>query len=268
MPLDFRLLLLLRPVPKLSHPQMQKHHPPRLAQRPLLPPRHSNVPFAAWTLNPKTSTRRPVHWDASIDSAKGVGPNTLRGRSWTSRRVDEYSAWKMDVEGLLERRLFCLWSMEKRERGPFRQFASTSGPLLSFIVVLFRYRVLLDRTYVDDSPHLRWCPHPECEYAVFCKDAPPRKLDQIIPIVHCACGNDFCFGLVFKMCFAETPKLILLTYFVRCGYAKNHQPLTCRYVKLWEKKCADDSETGNWLMANTKECTKCNATIEKNGGCK
>jgi ariadne-1 len=54
----------------------------------------------------------------------------------------------------------------------------------------------------------------------------------------------------------------------RCGYTKDHRPLTCRYVKLWEKKCADDSETGNWLMANTKECTKCNATIEKNGGCK
>ena len=65
------------------------------------------------------------------------------------------------------------------------------------------------------------------------------------------------------------PRLISFpTCDARCGYAKNHQPLTCRYVKLWEKKCADDSETGNWLMANTKECTKCNATIEKNGGCK
>jgi len=61
---------------------------------------------------------------------------------------------------------------------------------------LCRYRVLLDRTYVDDSPQLRWCPHPECEYAVYCKDAPARKLDQIVPIVHCACGNDFCFGSV------------------------------------------------------------------------
>ncbi|TPX75898.1 hypothetical protein CcCBS67573_g02826 [Chytriomyces confervae] len=38
-------------------------------------------------------------------------------------------------------------------------------------------------------------------------------------------------------------------------------------VKLWLKKCADDSETANWISANTKECEKCQSTIEKNGGC-
>ncbi|UQC80887.1 IBR domain-containing protein [Colletotrichum lupini] len=38
-------------------------------------------------------------------------------------------------------------------------------------------------------------------------------------------------------------------------------------VKRWLKKCADDSETANWISANTKECPKCNSTIEKNGGC-
>ncbi|POW05015.1 hypothetical protein PSTT_09972 [Puccinia striiformis] len=38
-------------------------------------------------------------------------------------------------------------------------------------------------------------------------------------------------------------------------------------VKLWQQKCADDSETANWISANTKECTKCHSTIEKNGGC-
>eukprot|EP00730_Choanoeca_flexa_P016374 TRINITY_DN7716_c0_g1_i4.p1 TRINITY_DN7716_c0_g1~~TRINITY_DN7716_c0_g1_i4.p1 ORF type:complete len:248 (+),score=69.82 TRINITY_DN7716_c0_g1_i4:359-1102(+) len=35
----------------------------------------------------------------------------------------------------------------------------------------------------------------------------------------------------------------------------------------WLKKCEDDSETSNWLATNTKECPKCKATIEKNGGC-
>ena len=62
----------------------------------------------------------------------------------------------------------------------------------------------------------------------------------------------------------------------------------------WLKKCADDSEVGqyvclyvyvctclrgghsslslssqtaNWMQANTKECPKCKSTIEKNGGC-
>ncbi len=53
-----------------------------------------------------------------------------------------------------------------------------------------------------------------------------------------------------------------------CGHADSHRPVLCKVVKMWEKKCADDSETANWLQANTKECTKCQSTIEKNGGCK
>ena len=44
--------------------------------------------------------------------------------------------------------------------------------------------------------------------------------------------------------------------FSRCGVEADHRPLICKYVKLWEKKCADDSETSNWLMANTKEMYK------------
>ena len=36
---------------------------------------------------------------------------------------------------------------------------------------------------------------------------------------------------------------------------------------MWIKKCNDDSETCNWISANTKECPKCGATIEKDGGC-
>nr|2M9Y_A Chain A, E3 ubiquitin-protein ligase ARIH1 [Homo sapiens] len=32
------------------------------------------------------------------------------------------------------------------------------------------------------------------------------------------------------------------------------------------KKCDDDSETSNWIAANTKECPKCHVTIEKDGG--
>src|SRR5690348_2365825 len=38
-------------------------------------------------------------------------------------------------------------------------------------------------------------------------------------------------------------------------------------LKKWLKKCADDSETSNWISSNTKDCPKCNKPIEKNGGC-
>lgn len=139
-----------------------------------------------------------------------------------------------------------------------------------------RYGALLNRTYVDDNPVLRWCPGPECafspsffrnlllcisadrlrarfhipstgEFAIECKQAPAKQLNTIIPTVHCHCGQTFCFG---------------------CTEPGDHRPVICKIAKLWKKKCADDSETSNWISANTKECTKCQSTIEKNGGCK
>ncbi|PRQ72460.1 hypothetical protein AAT19DRAFT_16384 [Rhodotorula toruloides] len=111
--------------------------------------------------------------------------------------------------------------------------------------ILDRYRLLLNRTYVDDNPRMRWCPAPNCEFAVSCAVA-PRSLDITIPTVQCACGHIFCFG---------------------CQLDGDHRPCCCPIVKRWMKKCKDDSETSNWISANTKECTKCHSTIEKNGGC-
>ena len=107
-----------------------------------------------------------------------------------------------------------------------------------------RYNVLLTRTYVDDKDNLKWCPAPECEYAVDCP-VKKRDLSRIVPTVRCLHDHAFCFG---------------------CTLA-DHQPASCALVKRWLKKCEDDSETSNWISANTKECPKCNSTIEKNGGC-
>ncbi|KAG0306584.1 hypothetical protein BGZ98_002103 [Dissophora globulifera] len=110
--------------------------------------------------------------------------------------------------------------------------------------VMERYRVLQDRAYVADNGSLRWCPAPNCENAVECRHL-HSSFSIIVPTVACACGNNFCFG---------------------CGLG-DHQPAPCGLVKMWQKKCADDSETANWISANTKECGKCQSTIEKNGGC-
>ncbi|KAL2111366.1 hypothetical protein VUR80DRAFT_10212 [Thermomyces stellatus] len=107
-----------------------------------------------------------------------------------------------------------------------------------------RYRELLNRTYVEDKDILKWCPAPDCENAIEC-GVKKKDLDKIVPTVTCRCGHCFCFG---------------------CTLA-DHQPAPCELVKRWLKKCADDSETANWISANTKECPKCNSTIEKNGGC-
>jgi ariadne-1 len=72
-----------------------------------------------------------------------------------------------------------------------------------------------------------------------------KELPRIVPTVQCDCGHFFCFGCSLN----------------------DHQPAPCSLVKKWLKKCEDDSETANWISANTKECPKCHSTIEKNGGC-
>ncbi|MCJ1312131.1 hypothetical protein MMC25_005805 [Agyrium rufum] len=107
-----------------------------------------------------------------------------------------------------------------------------------------RYDTLLTRSYVDDKDHLKWCPAPECIYAVDC-GIKKKDLGRIVPTVNCACQHRFCFGCTLQ----------------------DHQPTPCALVKRWVKKCEDDSETANWISANTKECPKCASTIEKNGGC-
>ncbi|XWW92659.1 hypothetical protein V2A60_000584 [Cordyceps javanica] len=107
-----------------------------------------------------------------------------------------------------------------------------------------RYRELLNRTYVEDKDIFKWCPAPDCPNAVEC-GVKKKDLDKVVPTVECSCGFRFCFG-------CPNP---------------DHQPAPCDLVKKWLKKCADDSETANWINANTKECPKCQSTIEKNGGC-
>ncbi|KAH8840504.1 hypothetical protein MCOR27_006493 [Pyricularia oryzae] len=107
-----------------------------------------------------------------------------------------------------------------------------------------RYHVLLQRTYVEDKDTLKWCPGPDCQNAIDCS-IKKKDLHRVVPTVTCNCKMRFCFGCTLN----------------------DHQPAPCELVKMWLKKCADDSETANWISANTKECPKCNSTIEKNGGC-
>jgi ariadne-1 len=56
------------------------------------------------------------------------------------------------------------------------------------------------------------------------------------------------------------------SYCFECGY-EWHAPMTCELMRRWQKQCADDSETYNWIHAYTKDCPKCRTAIEKNGGC-
>lgn len=104
--------------------------------------------------------------------------------------------------------------------------------------VRISYKRLKLNSYVETNRLLRWCPGIDCGKAVRVTHCEPRH-------VMCTCGASFCFA---------------------CG-CDWHEPVNCRLLKLWLKKCSDDSETSNWINANTKECPKCQVTIEKDGGC-
>jgi ariadne-1 len=113
-----------------------------------------------------------------------------------------------------------------------------------------RYDELLVRHYVACNKNLKYCPFPSCDRSVSCPTASSRSaLSTIVPTVSCGADpkHKFCFG---------------------CTIDGDHRPVLCAIARMWLKKCRDDSETANWIKSNTKECSKCQSTIEKNGGCK
>lgn len=75
---------------------------------------------------------------------------------------------------------------------------------------------------------MRWCSAPDCNYAVKVGTVEARP-------IKCKCGHVFCFACSENW----------------------HDPVRCHLIKKWIKKCDDDSETSNWISANTKECPKC-----------
>ncbi|EQC29544.1 hypothetical protein SDRG_12793 [Saprolegnia diclina VS20] len=95
------------------------------------------------------------------------------------------------------------------------------------------------RSFVDKSQNIKWCPAPGCPNAI---SGSGGDL-----FVDCACGCKFC---------------------LRCG-EEAHPVVTCDQLRIWKEKCANESETANWMLVNTKKCpnTKCSVRIEKNQGC-
>lgn len=83
---------------------------------------------------------------------------------------------------------------------------------------------------------MRWCPSPGCTYAA-------KKSRTATCPCACKCGHEFCFEC--------------------CEYW--HEPVTCIRLKQW--KTSGDSETFKWIADHAKICPKCEAVIEKNGGC-
>lgn len=88
-----------------------------------------------------------------------------------------------------------------------------------------RYQQLMTKSFVDCNRLMRYCPAPNCCNTIKAEHYAARP-------VQCKCGNIFCFA---------------------CG-SEWHEPISCRLLSLWARKCSDDSETSNWIAANTKVC--------------
>ena len=102
-----------------------------------------------------------------------------------------------------------------------------------------RYIHLSFIDYVRCHPNLRFCPGPNCDIVVKAEDSVAKE------VICVSCKSKFCF---------------------KCANSY-HAPTDCETIRQWLNKCADDSETANYISAHTKDCPKCNICIEKNGGC-
>eukprot|EP00624_Nannochloropsis_granulata_P000194 evm.model.NODE_10712_length_6203_cov_15.285185.1 len=90
------------------------------------------------------------------------------------------------------------------------------------------------KSFVDMSNAFRWCPGRGCDYVAMG--------NSILRSCLCKCGVLFCF---------------------RCG-EEAHVPASCDDMVTWAEKCKNESETANWILANTRKCPKCMTRIEKN----
>merc|ERR1712142_1150576 len=107
------------------------------------------------------------------------------------------------------------------------------------VAIRERYKHLCFLDYVRCHPNLRFCPGPNCDIVIKAVESVPKNC------VCASCKARFCF---------------------KCGNSY-HAPTDCETIRRWLTKCADDSETANYISAHTKDCPKCNICIEKNGGC-
>lgn len=82
-----------------------------------------------------------------------------------------------------------------------------------------KYEQILHRDMISSNPVLCFCPGPDCQTIIYSVAGKAHR-------VTCEkCKTVFCF---------------------QCGQ-NYHAPATCEVIKKWLRKCADDSETANYI---------------------
>lgn len=105
------------------------------------------------------------------------------------------------------------------------------------------YEKVIVREYLEGNVLMRWCANPRGKCDSILAVASNRDSAHEVRCRHCS--HNFCFN---------------------CG-DDSHAPASCENLVAWRKKSEDDSESANWVAANTKPCPKCLRSTEKNGGC-
>jgi ariadne-1 len=146
-----------------------------------------------------------------------------------------------------------------------------------------KFEQLLIRHYVSSNPNLKYCPYPGCTNTVSCPAAASKSaLTTTVPTVSCGARGIVVDGAeqvppekekekAEKEKASGSPSSLAgreHRFCFGCPLETDHRPVICAVARMWIKKCQDDSETANWIKSNTKECSQCQSTIEKNGGCK
>lgn len=113
--------------------------------------------------------------------------------------------------------------------------------------LLMKFQHYQLRSFVDSNDLARWCPGKGCEQVAHATHHKHfRYLDDHDKIADCgACQTSFC---------------------IACG-SEPHIPVACALLIEWDEKNSNESETANWITANTKSCPKCATRIHKDGGC-
>mmetsp|Transcript_4443 Transcript_4443/g.5437 ORF Transcript_4443/g.5437 Transcript_4443/m.5437 type:complete len:602 (-) Transcript_4443:808-2613(-) len=112
--------------------------------------------------------------------------------------------------------------------------------------LLTKFETYQLRNFVEGNGTSRWCPGPGCDRIAAITNVNTTVYDADSIVATCdKCTTCFC---------------------LKCG-SEPHPPLTCRDLDTWKEKCENESETANWILANTKPCPKCRSRIEKNQGC-
>jgi len=101
----------------------------------------------------------------------------------------------------------------------------------------------LARSFIEKNPMAKWCPAPNCIYAVLLNEFHPEKNESI----RCGCGHYFCF---------------------RCSEIA-HQPASCTHSKDWKVRNEGGNEALNekFISTMSRPCPNCKTSIDKNGGC-